>query len=657
VVHFNYEDIPMPRVGEWAVLLGYWVNDGIFEVECANFELDESVATATRLLFVISASGRWPKTLVGKVLKHLEDSTLEPVKYLSNVVVADPNLSEFMTEKQILSLVRGWRLHFFRRQLELMSLNGEEIRELLADHHRDTQLVYRKVRRNPYPLLSLSLLRCEFLIKRFPWFYPNPLNRTAGEIARFLRSRLLEFHHTFVSLVELRKIFPNLELHLKELCGEDYGCHLTEESLYLRQAYEAEQTVISTLTRLSKLPPSPPPDGINSKVPYSEEQLQALNGLVTQHICILQGGAGTGKTTLISEVAKQFESRGLKTLISSFTGKAVRVLRGKTGFINISTLHQALVGEPEKDDTLQALIIDEVSMCPLSLLARIFRRFPSLQHLALVGDVNQLPPIDWCGFMDTLLKSSLPIYQLSINHRTLVSEDGTNAILANAHRIIQDKTLMVSLEAGSNLWWFDGGIFEIKELLVELSKKYSGTDVTIIVPYRYLASELNIHCQEIFNRPGRKEYKDGKGICWRLGDRVILCKNFNKLGINNGDEGVICNVTDKAVRVSFDAGEFDFLLSTPFHSNLEDEDETEDAPELRLGYLQHSWAVTCHKSQGSEWEVVIIYIPHFSNFITRELMYVAMTRAMKKLFIFADGVTVYNSLNNLSPKAKCHLQI
>jgi exodeoxyribonuclease V alpha subunit len=289
-------------------------------------------------------------------------------------------------------------------------------------------------------------------------------------------------------------------------------------------------------------------------------------------------------------------------------------------------------------------------------MAKVVTLSVMLKQLILVGDPQQLPPISWGRLMQPLLEvEQIPRCHLLDNHRTSNEADGQNTLIEQANRLVADTSMKYRLTPGGNFFWFDGGVAEIKKLLESLAAEgYSGWECTVIVPYRKLAVELNEICQDLFNGANVNQ-RVHDGIRWRVGDRIMLLKNIKSLDVMNGEEGEIVAITDEGLMIKFTDDEllFKWSGSSGTDEGIEDDEFVATTPTTKL--LQHSWALTCHKAQGSEWPIVIGYVPWASNFITRRLMYVMMTRAMKWFFLFGDQYTISQSINNVPPFGNCAL--
>lgn len=338
---------------------------------------------------------------------------------------------------------------------------------------------------------------------------------------------------------------------------------------------------------------------------------------------------------------------------------------------------------PITDDTTEDIldfdhvIIDETSMVCSTLMYDFIKTFQDTSYkLTLVGDPNQLPPISWGSFFRQVVESNaLPMVKLIQNHR----QTEENVIGKNSLKILEGNPY---LEETSKFRIHEGDIDFVKQLVVSfyengvkggVLESHSSSTMCIITPYNRDMVVLNDAAQEIYNPFMDKELKDGRvitaetkeqdssvitvftssqesgykkgssrqGESWRVGDRIMLIKNSYRLGVMNGEEGEITGLFDgydehfkrnlKGVDVMFTNN-----VAATFYHELDEEDmieeDKDDSSELPLmKYLQKSWCVTVHKTQGSEYDYVIFYLPRGGSvdFLNRPLAYTALTRAKK----------------------------
>jgi exodeoxyribonuclease V alpha subunit len=387
------------------------------------------------------------------------------------------------------------------------------------------------------------------------------------------------------------------------------------------------------------------------QIELDEKQVQAVVEAVNSGLLIITGGPGTGKTTTINTIIRFFESQEMEILLAAPTGRAAKRMTEATGY-EARTIHRLLelTGVPGDDRSLgmhferneenpldaDAVIIDETSMVDIHLMQSLLKAINPGTRLILVGDVNQLPSVGPGNVLRDMIDSgSFNVVMLTKIFRQATQSD----IVVNAHMINRGE--QVPLGKKSNDFLFikrDDPNAIINAMITLVQDKLPGYvhaktyDIQIMTPMRKGAigvERLNTILQEYLNPPGDgKAEKETAGVTYRVGDKVMQIKNNyniewevrNKYGIPmdkgtgvyNGDMGIVreINAFAELVTVEFDEGR---MVDYSF-KQLE---------ELELAY-----AITIHKSQGSEYPAVVI--PVFSGprmLMTRNLIYTAVTRA------------------------------
>ena len=393
---------------------------------------------------------------------------------------------------------------------------------------------------------------------------------------------------------------------------------------------------------------------------YADLQREALYRAISGNLLILTGGPGTGKTTVVKGLLSVFNSLGLKCVLCAPTGRAAKRLSEATGE-EAKTIHRMLEMERSLEGEMSfnrnqknpldeaVIIVDEMSMVDLSLMAALFRAIKRGAHLILIGDSDQLPSVGAGNVLSDLLASS------KISTVALVEifrQSGESLIITNAHKINSGDDPI--LNDTKNDFFFVRRENEneipatVANLIMQrLPKTYGKSireDIQVITPSKKGfggVSLLNAELQQNLNPPMKfkKEIKIGE-IIFREGDKVMQTANNYDIewekfgvvgtGIFNGDIGVIeaIDTSSEKISVRFD----DRLASYSF----------ELASELDLAY-----AITVHKSQGSEYPVVIIpmyYCPPL--LMTRNLFYTAVTRAKKMVILVGRSDIPHKMVQN-----------
>ncbi len=386
-------------------------------------------------------------------------------------------------------------------------------------------------------------------------------------------------------------------------------------------------------------------------ITFEELQRQAIFEAFTNGILILTGGPGTGKTTTLNAIIKLFENRGLELELAAPTGRAAKRMTELTGR-EAKTIHRLLEVEWGEGDTQQfarneknplkceVIIIDEASMIDALLFDNLLRALKLSCRIILVGDSDQLPSIGAGNVLNDLLTSDIfP----SIRLKKVFRQAGESRIITNAHAIINGETPDFSAKNSDCFFMRRLDKFDVSRTVLELvSERLPAaygfdpiTDIQVLCPSRMLESgtvNLNNILQSNLNpNTGDKPQMAFKGIYFRVGDKVMQIKNNYDLqfkrdngeygtGIFNGDVGFITEIDKRGGIIK---ARYEDRVATYFSENLS---------QLELAY-----AVTVHKSQGSEYECVVL--PLFdvpSRLKYRNLLYTAVTRAKKLLVMVGD---------------------
>ncbi len=405
-----------------------------------------------------------------------------------------------------------------------------------------------------------------------------------------------------------------------------------------------------------------------TKMDLDEHQVEAVKEAVRNGVLVITGGPGTGKTTTINTIIKYFESEGMDIFLAAPTGRAAKRMSETTGF-EARTIHRMLelnggvegnAGfERNEQNPLETdvIIIDEMSMVDISLMYSLLKAIVAGTRLILVGDVNQLPSVGPGNVLKDIIDSGL-FHTVMLTK--IFRQASTSDIIVNAHKINRGEP--VELDNKSMDFFFlkrydaDKIINVTLQLILQKLPKFVGAsmmDIQVLTPMRkgLLGVErLNTVLQMYLNPPDkRKKEKEHGTTLFREGDKVMQIKNNYQLeweirskyglcidkgtGVFNGDTGIIEEINDFAetVTVCFDEGR---MVEYPYKL-LE---------ELELAY-----AVTIHKSQGSEYPAVVI--PLLSGprmLMNRNLLYTAVTRAKKCVTIVGNDTTFEQMIANNS---------
>lgn len=406
-------------------------------------------------------------------------------------------------------------------------------------------------------------------------------------------------------------------------------------------------------------------------IELDELQRNAVLQSLRHGVLILSGGPGTGKTTTINTMIRYFEDEGMDILLGAPTGRAAKRMTEATGY-EAKTIHRLLElnggisegsessakFERNADNPLEAdvVIVDEMSMVDLFLLQALLKAIMPGTRLVLMGDVDQLPSVGPGQVLRDLIKSgAFPTVIL----KKVFRQAGESDIVVNAHLINEGKS--ISLDNKSKDFFFlernDVNVMykHIVQLVQDMLPRYvqaSPMDIQVLTPMKKgsLGVEaLNRILQQYLNPPApdKKEYKAGENDLFRVGDKVMQTKNNYQLewevvskyniaidrgvGVFNGDMGTVREIS-----------EFSSTMVVEF-----DEHRRVTYPFAGVEELELAYAVTIHKSQGSEYPAVVI--PVLSGprlLLNRNLLYTAVTRARNCVTILGSSKTLQEMIDN-----------
>jgi exodeoxyribonuclease V alpha subunit len=383
------------------------------------------------------------------------------------------------------------------------------------------------------------------------------------------------------------------------------------------------------------------------RIDLAEMQKEALRKAVTCKVMVITGGPGTGKTTLVNSIIKILEKKGQQIVLASPTGRAAKRLSEVTGR-EAKTIHRLLEYSPSEGgfkrneeyplDT-DMVIIDEVSMVDILLMNHLLKAIPPTATLLLVGDIDQLPSVGPGNVLKDIINSGLVE---TIRLTDIFRQAQESLIVVNAHRINRGEFLQLKTSPGQqNNFYFikrqepEETLNIIKDLcksrLPSAFQLDPLEDIQVMTPmHRGIVgvANLNAELQNLLN-PNQKSVSRG-GRLFRINDKVMQIKNNYEKETFNGDIGWIYSIDleDQILKVKFEDRIIDYSWS--------------DLDELVLAY-----AISIHKSQGSEYPVVVIPIlPQHYIMLQRNLLYTAITRAKKLVVLVGSKRAVAIAIKN-----------
>ncbi len=377
---------------------------------------------------------------------------------------------------------------------------------------------------------------------------------------------------------------------------------------------------------------------------YDDVQVAAIKQAVQSKVMVLTGGPGTGKTTTTIGIIAALQSMGLRILLAAPTGRAAKRMSEATGK-EAKTIHRLLEYNPAEgygrndENPLDggALIVDECSMIDVILMNSLLKAIPIDMRLILVGDIDQLPSVGAGNVLRDIIDSErIPVVRLTRIFRQAMS----SRIITNAHRINQGLFPDISNGRDTDFFFIQkedpslaaAEIVNIVKNRIPKAYHISTNDIQVLTPMQRSvvgAANLNVILQEAINPEG--ESLSRGGFKYRQGDRVMQIRNNYDKDVFNGDVGYIesVNMDDRSLTVRFEERHVEY--------------EDSELDELTLAY-----ATTIHKSQGSEYPVVVIplLMTHFVM-LQRNLVYTGITRAKKICIIVGTTKALAYSIHNM----------
>lgn len=546
-----------------------------------------------------------------------------------------------------------------------------------------------KIAENPYILCSkvsrIGFKTTDFIARERFNVDANDISRIGAGILYTLNEAASTRGHLYLPIGELynnfKKHLPDVELKnfnetIKLLNNVEIKILVNKENtvsspVVIKRYYDMEKNIASCIRNLSR-------KGRKIKslnkyiqevedelgIKYAEKQLEALRQIDKSNFFVITGGPGTGKSTIINGILQVLHKHNtfLKVIMAAPTGRASKRMEETTGR-EAATIHRTLEFKPgtgftknsESPLSADVIIIDESSMIDVYLMNSLISAIGEKTKVIFVGDIDQLPSVGPGSVLGDLIESNVvPVVRLNQVFRqgkdSLIKVNAQNIREGNINLKFSDEEFkLIDSSSALELQSFMVNYF-VDELLKEKERTNSITqalyNVQILTPTKMglLGTvALNNAIQEFINPNKDNEviskFKDSEGeeisIKFRVADKVLQTTNNYEKDVFNGDLGIITDIEKDGD---------DFIIQVTF----EDGRVVEYTKEELKGELVHAYAVTIHKSQGSEYRVTLIVCSSMQNFMNqRNLLYTAVTRAKYKVMLFGDTNAIQYSINKV----------
>lgn len=652
--------------------------------------------------------------------------------------------------KKIKTFFRLWNSEVFIRPLQLLGLSAQEIDSI----HIPLDKAYEIAKTNPYRLPQIPIDKAYKIVTqhlRLEYAPDDVVVETNHEELEYISTEAFFCGQVTRMVYEnigrkwtstpIKNILAKFSLFplFKEKIIKYYFCVEDLDSLYFEKMYDTEVMIADKINKLYKKPPIEVKEPVYPNRIPSLKQQEAIKGALSKWISIIEGGPGTGKTTIMSEIIRTISLMGKKSICLAFTGAATTRIKETTkesgvyDLTRIFTINMAItLIQQIKDMNPDVAIVDEVSMVASGLAADLFIALKRINcSYILIGDGNQLSPVGWGEFMKRLNGTPIQKYKLTENFRSEKTIVRLCQSIIDEERILKHDDVNWGL-LGDDYSIMKGDIDKLDNLIERYAKGFKYDDTlsceantaafekyrdkfTIISPYKKICDQVNPIFQNYFLSKHVTEKIELDGRVFYLGDRVMKLVNDYGIDVMNGEQGKVIKITNNYVvcmfrgctdtitpyverskfvamkafvkynkinfspykvtkdgqriektpeEVKFDVKLLRDIYLVPnvtsqknasketmelYFELLEEYphalyDIQREAEFLNITQISHAYALTTHKSQGSQNEYIIFFLNGKQSLhVTVNNVYTAVSRAAKHLDIVVSDITLLNT--------------
>lgn len=675
-------NMPYLSEGETVSALGSWVNHATFGKQFkVEFYEKQLPATETAILkYLASGAVRGiGKVTAQRIVSQFGADSFEVIEHNPQWLSEIPGISPKKAEQ----ISASFAAQFGMRNVMMFCREYFGPTTAVRIYKKWGNGAVERIKQNPYILCGeiygVGFEKADAIAKDLG-MKKNAPERIAMGLKYVLMHNAASNGHSFLPLDKLCAVAKRLlSCEMNEIEDEAAALETRGEIVcvrhegikcaYLRDYYEAEKYTAEKLCALDRAGKNLGEDNVlslismverESNMEYAVLQKRAICQAASNGVFILTGGPGTGKTTVVRAIIRVFDAMGLRIALAAPTGRAAKRMSQSAGE-EAKTVHRLLEMEYGAEDKLRfrknekdqleddVIIIDEASMLDLMLTDALLKAIKPGARLILIGDVNQLPPVGAGHVFDDIIKSDR-FATVELTH--IFRQAQESLIVTNAHAVNHGEYMNLESKSGDFFFLPRQEDAQTAATIAELCKKrlpksYGLTvfdGIQVITPSRKgdAGTEmLNSALQSVINPPTRgKAEKKVRDFTLREGDKVMQIKNnydieWNKngtqgFGIFNGDIGVI-----KKIDLSEE------LITVDFEDKICEYDYT------MLDELELAYAITVHKSQGSEYPIVIMPLYRYTpKLLTRNLLYTAITRAQSIVILVGNGEVAKAMVDN-----------
>ena len=669
-----------------------------FKIETFEKLMPQTLSALEKYLANGNIKGVGPAT-ASKIIKLFGDETIHVLKYEPSKLVQIKGITKDKAKEISESFIENWEVWQIVGFLERFGLGAEsakKVYDLLGIN------AISEIENDPYILIDIARgvefsqidkMAIELGIerenqKRVKSGIKYALMKiTYNGHCCTLKENLIEYVKQLLGVAE--EIIEEGLINLK--ANEDIVIEKRDEEkwVYLYSFYKTENEIAERIIKLKNTKNVKKVGNIEKELKkveertdmiLSEKQKEAIRTINDNNVTIITGGPGTGKTTIIKSIIEIYKQKKYKIVLCAPTGRAAKRMTETTGE-EAQTLHRLLEIGKVDDDVFykkgedfegapidaDIIIVDEMSMVDMFVMSYLLDCIYLGTKLILVGDTDQLPSVG----PGSVLKDIISSEKISTVHLDKIFRQAARSkIIVNAHRVnngqkfIQKDDSELSENAKEDFFFIkENNQEKILEQVLSLCngrlKKFGDYDffenIQVLTPTKkgmLGTKELNKSLQQELNPPREGEpEKASMGVIFRIGDRIMQTKNNYDMywerregdsietgnGVFNGEIGTITNINEKEknIRIKFDD---DKVCWYEFND---------------LEQIDHSYCITIHKAQGSEFDVVIMIVPQAAPMLlTRNLLYTGLTRAKKLLIVIGNDRVVDFMINNVDSKKR-----